>query len=84
MDQEAAERVTAGSPQETRYDADVKLRQMSVEDVRKGLGGLAQQGGQGELDEHVAVTRHGKVGVVVVPVDWYRQARRALKDPTDL
>lgn len=84
MTQTAPERVSPGSPQEVRYHDDVKMRQMSVEEVRKDLGSLVKKGADGELDEHIPVTRHGKVGLLVVDVDWYRKARKALKDPTDL
>jgi prevent-host-death family protein len=29
-------------------------------------------------DKHIAITRHGKTAGVLVPPDWYEQARQAL------
>jgi prevent-host-death family protein len=37
-----------------------------------------------EEGEHTVITRHGKPVGAFVPMDWYRQAREALGDPTEL
>jgi hypothetical protein len=75
----------SGSPHENLYDPDVaQMKRRSVEDVRKEVGRLATAAAEGKLDEHTLVTRHGHVGLVIVPLDWYRDARAALGDPTDL
>jgi prevent-host-death family protein len=34
--------------------------------------------------EHTVFTRHGKPVVVLVPIEWYRDAAKAMKDPTDI
>jgi hypothetical protein len=79
------ERRTSGSPQDNRYDPAVaQMKRRSVEEARKDLGRMTADGAEGKLNEHSLVTRHGHAGVVIVPVDWYRQARKALGDPTDL
>jgi hypothetical protein len=76
---------TSGSPHKDRYDPAVpKMKRRSVEEARADLGRLIAAGAEGKLDEHSPVSRHGRVGVVIVPLDWYRQAREALGDPTDL
>ncbi|WP_431728621.1 hypothetical protein [Verrucosispora sp. TAA-831] len=74
-----------GFPEEDSYDHGVaNLRYLSVEELRKELGSLAKKGVEGQLDEHIPTTRHGKVGLLVVDLDFYRRAREALGDPTDL
>lgn len=84
MTRQADQTATAGSPQEGRYDAGVKTRQQSVEEVRRDIGTYVKDGAAGTMEEHVVATRHGTVGVVIVPIEWYRRARKAMKDPTDL
>lgn len=34
--------------------------------------------------EHAVITRHGKPVGAFVPIEWYRKAREAVGDPTDL
>lgn len=34
--------------------------------------------------EHAVITRHGKPVGAFVPIEWYRQAREATGEPTDL
>lgn len=76
---------TSGSPHKDRYDSAVaKVRQRSVEEARKDIGRMTTAGAEGTLDEHSPVAKHGRVGVVIVPLDWYRIAREAVGDPTDL
>lgn len=36
-----------------------------------------------EGGEHAVVARRGRPVVVVVPIDWYREAAQKMKDPTD-
>ncbi|MDH6116877.1 prevent-host-death family protein [Kitasatospora sp. GAS204A] len=52
-----------------------------TEEARKKLGDLlnaAQFAGQ-----HTAITRHGKTAALLVPVDWYESAQRALAELRD-
>lgn len=37
-----------------------------------------------EAGEHTVFTRHGKPVAVLVPIEWYRKAAKAVGDPTDL
>ncbi|PZG06085.1 hypothetical protein C1I95_32310 [Micromonospora craterilacus] len=63
----------------------MKVERVSVEKLRKDVGEWAKQIADGKpLDSHKVVTRHGTEALVVVDMDWYRLARKALKDPTDL
>lgn len=76
---------TSGSPNEDEYDPAVaQMKRRSAEEARAALGRLIDAGADGKLEEHSPVSKHGRVGVVIVPLDWYRQAREALGDPTDL
>lgn len=78
-------RRTSGSPQADLYDPGVaKVKRMSVEEVRRDLGKLAVDAKDGPLEADIVVTRHGAERLVVVHLDWYRRAREALGDPTDL
>ncbi|MFY1595441.1 hypothetical protein [Micromonospora sp. WMMD737] len=62
----------------------MKVERHSVEDVRKNVGQWAVAAGDGPIDSHKVVTRHGAERLVIVDMDWYRKARKAMKDPTDL
>ena len=84
MVERAVRRTTAGTPTGTPYDAGMKVERVSVETVRKDIGQWAVQAGEQPLDSHKVITRHGAERLVVVDMDWYRRARKALKDPTDL
>ncbi len=76
---------TSGSPHEDLYDPAVAtIKRRTAEEARKDIGRLIDAGAVGELDEHSPVSKHSRVGVVIVPIDWYRRAREALGDPTDL
>jgi hypothetical protein len=72
-----------GGPYGDLYDpAMAKTELMGVEALRKVLGArldLAKKDGT-----HIVATKHGVAEGVLVPMDWYRKAREALKDPTDL
>jgi prevent-host-death family protein len=71
------------SPSGCRYDpAMAKVEHMTVEEARKVLGRRVDRAR--DEDVHTAVTKHGRTIAVVVPLDWYRQAREAVGDPTDL
>ncbi|MEU8157985.1 hypothetical protein AB0B94_30400 [Micromonospora sp. NPDC048986] len=59
-----------------------KTERMGVEAARKVLGlrvDLARNEGV-----HTVIAKHAKDEAVVVPMEWYRLAREALGDPTDL
>ncbi|MFC0504254.1 hypothetical protein [Micromonospora costi] len=62
----------------------MKVERVSVETVRKEIGEWAKQAASGPLDSHKLVGRHSTDSLVVVELDWYRRAREALGDPTDL
>lgn len=72
-----------GGPRGDLYDPDMaKTERMGVEAARKVLGAridLAKADGT-----HTVIAKHGSDEVALVPMDWYRQAREALGDPTDL
>lgn len=80
----AGRRSSEGDPKEDRYDAGVKVERVSVETVRKEVGVWVKQAADAPLDSHKLVGRHSVESLVVVDLDWYRRARKALKDPTDL
>lgn len=74
---------TQGSTQEYLYDpAMPKTEPMGVEALRKVLGTRIKEIKTTEL--HTVVTIHGKPEAVVVPMEWYRQARESMGEPTDL
>ncbi|MCX5066613.1 hypothetical protein OOJ91_12065 [Micromonospora lupini] len=62
----------------------MKLRQLTVEDVRTEIGEIVKQGIDGTLEEHFPVTRHGKVGAVIIPIAEYRRLRKKDGNPTEL
>lgn len=72
-----------GTPHGDLYDpAMAKVEQVSVEEARKSLGRRVERAGTESL--HTALTKHGKTGAVIVPLDWYRRMREKDGDPTDL
>lgn len=65
------------------YDPDVARTEMlGVEEARKALSERLKKAEEEEL--HTAVTRHGKTRGFIVGPEWYRRAREALGEPTDL
>lgn len=73
--------VPPGTPQASLYDFRVaKTVLMGLEYVRKHLGPRLDVA----KEEHTVVTKHGQTKGVVVDMDWYRRARKALGEPTDL
>jgi hypothetical protein len=76
---------TSGSPHEDLYDPAVaKVERVSAETVRKDIGKWVKQAAEGELDSHKLVGRHNVDELLIVDKAWYRRAREALGDPTDL
>lgn len=72
-----------GSAGGALYAADVaRTELMGVESTRKVLGQRVDKAAAEEL--HTVMTKHGQPAAVIVDMDWYRRARKALKDPTDL
>lgn len=53
-----------------------------VEAARKVLGKIVDKTKAEGV--HTIIAKHGADAVAIVPMDWYRQARAALGDPTDL
>ncbi len=75
--------VLYGKPDSSLYPSDVAKREsVGIEGARGKLGAIMQAAR--EQDIHTAITRHGIAEVVVVPVDWYREASESLGDPTDI
>ncbi|GIM88852.1 hypothetical protein [Paractinoplanes toevensis] len=71
-----------GTPYGERYDPDMpKTKTMGVEALRKVLGQELEKAA--EEGTHIFATKHGIDRGVFVPMDWYRRAREALKEPTD-
>lgn len=72
-----------GSPTGNLYDPAVaKVQRMSVEKARPKLGQLVEAARHDNM--HTVVAKHTEDTAVIVPMDWYRSARKALGDPTDL
>lgn len=71
-----------GVPYGDLYDpAMPKTKTMGVEALRKVLGQEVER--SAEDGTHIFVAKHGVDRGVYVPIEWYRQAREALKEPTD-
>lgn len=65
------------------YDPDVaKTERMGIEAARKALGRRLDAAKNDGV--HTVLAKHSTDEAVIVPMDWYRQAREALGDPTDL
>lgn len=45
--------------------------------------GIKDRIGAVEAGEHAVIARRGAPIAVVVPIEWYREAARKMKDPTD-
>ena len=72
-----------GSPYGELYDPDMpKTKTMGVEELRKVLGKELAQSAKDET--HIIVSKHGAATGVFVPMSWYRTAREATGEPTDL
>ncbi len=72
-----------GSPYADLYDpAMPKTKPMGVEALRKVLGPEIEKAATDGT--HIVVRKRGDALVVVVPLDWYRKAREATGEPTDL
>lgn len=72
-----------GVPAGSLYDpAMAKTERVNVEKTRQTLGHRLDMGEKDGV--HTIVAKHGRDAGVLVPMDWYRQAREALGDPTDL
>jgi hypothetical protein len=59
----------------------VRTELVGIEAARQTLGNRLRSAA-GKL--HTVVTRHGQPAGVIVGMDWYRAARAALGEPTDL
>lgn len=72
-----------GEPPADLYDPGVaKTERIGVEAARKVLG---QQLDKAKADGlHTIIAKRGTDEGALVPMDWYRRAREALGDPTDL
>jgi hypothetical protein len=71
------------SPQGEQYDPDMpKTKPMGVEELRKVLGKELAASAKSEI--HIIVRKHGEAIGVFVPLSWYRTAREATGEPTDL
>jgi len=76
------------------YAAPVRTELMGMEEVRKDLRRRLQLANperdpkkpEDEQPEevHTVITQRGKLGGVLVGPEWYRKAREALGEPTDL
>jgi prevent-host-death family protein len=65
------------------YDADMARTEfLGIESTRTKLGDRVAKAEAEEL--HTVMTKHGQPKAVLVDIGWYRRAREALKDPTDL
>jgi hypothetical protein len=72
-----------GSPYGELYDpAMPRTKTMGVEALRKVLGPELEKSAKDET--HIVVSKHGIAQGVFVPMSWYRKAREALNEPTDL
>jgi prevent-host-death family protein len=72
-----------GDPYADLYDPGVaNTERIGVEAARKVLGRIVDK----VKDEgvHTIIGKRGSDVVAIVPMDWYRRAREALGDPTDL
>lgn len=70
-------------PSSDLYAADVAKRELLG--VQKARETFAARVDQTEADEpvHTVVAKRGKPLAVIVPIDWYREAARRMKDPTE-
>lgn len=72
-----------GSPTGLPYDpAMARTQLVGIEAVRKSLSAYLTRAAKEGI--HFLLTKHGKVEGVLVDRQWYRRAREALGEPTDL
>lgn len=72
-----------GSPCGNLYDPDMpKTKPMGVEALRKVLGPEIEKAATDGT--HIVANKRGVNLGVFVPMDWYRRAREATGEPTDL
>lgn len=73
-----------GSPNAGRYDLSMATKTvlMGIEKVRLILGDRSKVAA--ETGEHTIMTRFGQSESAIVPMEWYRKARKSLGEPTDL
>ena len=65
------------------YDSPMaKERMISARDARNGFSEVISAAEHDEI--HHVVVRHSKTAAIVVPPEWYRAARHALGDPTNV
>lgn len=65
----------------TLYDPDVVKRVLlGIQELRLKL---RERVNAVEEGEHTVFARHGKPVAVLVPIDWYREAAKAMNDPTE-
>lgn len=71
------------STSEVLYDPDMTRTELKgVEETRKTLTERIEMAE--EKGTHTVVTRHGRARAVLVGIEWYREARTARGEPTDL
>lgn len=54
---------------------------MGIQVLRRNIGEFTKA--FEERGEHVVLTKHGRHIGVAVPMDWYREAAKKMKDPTE-
>jgi prevent-host-death family protein len=72
---------SCGNPHSPLYAAGMVKRVLrGIQEMRLHLGEVfaGVEGG-----EHAVFTRRGKPVAVLVPIEWYRGAAKAVKDPTE-
>lgn len=71
-----------GKPAGYLYPPDMVKRVLrGIQEMRLQLGDVFK--GIEERDEHAVFARRGKPVAVLVPIEWYRQAAKAMNDPTE-
>lgn len=69
---------------EDLYDFDVvRVEPIGVERARQTLGERLRKAADKEDPVHTIVTKHGQPDGVIVSMDWYRKARKAMDEPTE-
>lgn len=73
-----------GLAEENLYAAGMaRTELMGIEKSRQTLGERLREANSKD-EVHTVVTKHGKPDGAIVGMDWYRRAREALGEPTDL
>ena len=71
-----------GQRHRERYPASMVKRVLrGVQDIRVQMGDVFKA--IEERKEHVVLARRGKTIAVLVDIDWYRKAAKAMEDPTE-